>query len=66
MSFYSDDPVKDADRYIDYQDSMLEELPICTECEEPIQEMECYVIGDRIICEHCIDNFKEFTENVWR
>lgn len=37
-SFYSDDPVRDAERYIAEQENRLELLPKCTSCGQPIQQ----------------------------
>lgn len=41
----------------------LRKLPRCSKCGEKIRDDECYVIGDEIYCEDCIDSFREYTEN---
>lgn len=41
----------------------LRKLPICSKCRYPIRSEECWVIGDEIYCEECIDGFKDYTEN---
>lgn len=41
----------------------LSRLPVCSECGEPIRSENCWVIGDEIFCEECIDSFKDYTEN---
>lgn len=42
----------------------LKKLPRCSECGKPIQEEECYVFDDELICEDCLnDNHKKNTED---
>lgn len=41
MSFYTDNPLRDADRYDAYQQKWLDSRPICHACGEPIQEDVC-------------------------
>ena len=41
----------------------LAKLPECSECGEPIRDEDCWVIGDEIFCEKCIDGFREYTTN---
>lgn len=41
----------------------LRKLPRCSECGHPIRDDNCWVIGDEIFCEECIDGFKDFTDN---
>lgn len=41
----------------------LARLPVCSACEYPIRSENCWVIGDEIFCEECIDSFKDYTEN---
>lgn len=38
-------------------------LPRCNKCGYPIRDDECWVIGDEIYCEECIDGYKDYTEN---
>lgn len=52
---YTDDPIKDYDRYSSEQEKSLENLPICSECEERIQDEMCYEINGEYLCENCID-----------
>jgi len=48
-----------------YSDEELEEaiemLPICSECEKPIQDEFCFVINGEIICEECMEQYKQPT-----
>ena len=55
MSYYSDDPARDYDRYDADREKQLEKLPRCSECDEPIQDDSCYEINDELICEDCMD-----------
>ena len=41
----------------------LRKLPRCSKCGEPIRGDDCWVIGDEIYCEDCIDSFRDYTEN---
>lgn len=62
--FYTDDPVKDHDRYQEEQDKQLQKLPKCSICDEHIQGDYFYEINDEVICEGCIkDNFRKPVED---
>lgn len=37
-------------------------LPRCSNCGHPIRDEECWVIGDEIYCEECIDGFRDDTD----
>lgn len=54
--FYSNDPVSDFQRHDIKQQAMLNKLPRCCECDEPIQDEFCYEINDELICKDCMDN----------
>ena len=56
--FYTDDPIKDAERYDTYQQKKLEQLPACADCGEHIQTEEAYYIDGVLICEDCIDSYR--------
>jgi formylmethanofuran dehydrogenase subunit E len=62
---WTDDPVSDYDRYSAEQERKLEQLPRCSECDEPIQDDFCYEINDEYICEKCLkDNHRKLTEDL--
>lgn len=62
--FWSDDPVRDAERYFAEQDRQLERLPVCSYCEEPIQDEHFYLINGDAYCESCLDNhFRKHIED---
>lgn len=55
--FYSDDPVRDAERYYEGQDRSLERLPLCDYCGEHIQDEHFYLINGESYCKECLDNY---------
>lgn len=55
MSFYSDDPGRDADRFDRWKSEWLERRPICNGCMSPIQDDTCYVVKGRKYCLDCED-----------
>lgn len=50
----TDDPVADAASWDRYQQSLLERLPKCAYCGEPIQDDKCYLINDELVCPECL------------
>lgn len=62
--YFTDDPVKDHDRYQEEQDKQLQKLPKCSICDEPIQDDHLYEINDEVVCEECLkDNFRKNVED---
>lgn len=40
-------------------------LPVCSECDEPVQDDYCFVINDEIICESCLnDHYRKLTTDL--
>lgn len=61
---FTDDPVADAERYYAEQQAKLDKLPVCCNCEEPIQGDYLYKIYDDIFCEDCVETlFAEAVED---
>jgi formylmethanofuran dehydrogenase subunit E len=61
--FYSDDPVKDFERYDQEQAQRLAKLPECDYCGQPIQDEHYYLINGDNVCPECLDcNFKKAVE----
>lgn len=58
MMFYSDNPVRDAERYQAAQDELLKSLPICADCDEPIQDETAYYINGEWICRRCMEAYE--------
>ncbi len=44
----------------------LKKLPECEKCGKPIQDDECYEIGDMLFCIGCIEKNKVCTENYYK
>ena len=56
--YYSDDPLADFDRWDAEQNKRLEQLPVCADCDNPIQDEEAYYIHGEWICETCMDTYR--------
>jgi formylmethanofuran dehydrogenase subunit E len=61
---YTDDPVADFERYDVEMAKKLEQLPVCSECGEPIQDEEAYMVHGDYICEECMDCHKVRVEEM--
>lgn len=62
--YYTDDPVADAARYDAEQERLLEKLPKCEYCREPITDDHFYDIDGTFVCEECLNSeFRKFTED---
>lgn len=57
--FYTDDPVKDFENYDRDQARKLSELPVCMDCDEPIQDSTCYEFNGEYICESCLKTYHQ-------
>ena len=54
--FYSDDPVRDAERWIEAQERELARCPVCTRCGEHIcQDETVYDDCGEPYCQECFD-----------
>jgi len=42
-------------------ENVAEMLPICSDCEKPIQDEFCFVINGEPICEECMEQYKQPT-----
>jgi formylmethanofuran dehydrogenase subunit E len=62
--FYTDDPVRDADRYFAEQEQKQSRLPECAECGDKIVDDYCFEVNDEPVCSECMyDNHRKLTEN---
>ena len=62
--YYTDDPVADAARYDAEQERLLDKLPRCYCCREPITGDYLYKIDGIFYCEDCLNSeFRENTED---
>lgn len=55
MAYRTDDPVADFERRDAEQEAWLATLPVCFECDHPIQSEECYEINGELICPECLN-----------
>ncbi len=62
--YYSDEPLKDFDRYDADQQAKLDKLPKCSDCGKSIQDEHFYLINDEAICQNCLDsNYRKDIED---
>lgn len=60
MSVYrTDDPHADFDCWDAEQTAKLDKLPVCSECDHPIQTEKCYEINGELICPECLEDYHE-------
>jgi hypothetical protein len=55
----TDDPLADFDRWDREQQRELERLPVCCECDKPIQDEIYYEFDGEYICPECLENNHE-------
>lgn len=58
---YTDDPF---DAYADTTEELenaVEVLPLCSDCEKPIEDEFCFVINGEPICEECMEQYRQPT-----
>lgn len=53
--FRSDDPVRDWDRYCEYQEREMSRYPRCAKCGERILDEYCYEEDGEYFCDDCFD-----------
>ena len=52
------------DKYDAERCASLDKLPVCSECDEPIQSEEMYEFNDEYICPECLkDNHRKWVED---
>lgn len=51
--FYSNDPIRDAERYLAAQERELEGLPVCCECKDAIQQEKAIYVEGKWYCSEC-------------
>lgn len=56
--FYTDDPLRDFDRWDAEQQDRLKDLPVCDDCGETITSESAFYIDGSWICEDCIDAYR--------
>lgn len=62
--FYSDDPVRDFDRYDMAMAQREAKLPVCDKCHKPINDDFFFYVEGTIYCEKCMhDEYAQSTED---
>lgn len=61
---FTDDPLRDFDRYCIEQEKLRQLLPECADCGEKIEDDTCYLINDEPICKSCIEHYEIPTSNL--
>lgn len=51
-------------RHEEEKERQLAQLPVCSQCDAPIQSDFCYQINGEVICEDCMEQFKKFTTDL--
>jgi formylmethanofuran dehydrogenase subunit E len=47
------------------QERWLAQRPVCSYCDEHVQDDECYLINGEVICQSCLDlHFKKNVEDL--
>lgn len=45
------------------QEKALSRRPVCSECENPIQDETAFYINGEWICENCMDTYKKYVDD---
>lgn len=56
---YTDDPIRDFERYDAEQQAWLDSRPVCSECDHPIQDERCFQFNGELICQNCLVTYHE-------
>ncbi len=54
---YTDDPLRDFERWDAERERRLAQLPTCADCGEHIQDETAYYINGEWICKDCMDSY---------
>lgn len=57
---WTDDPVRDAANYDAEREKILEQLPLCNECNERIQDEYYFEVRGWTICPECMEGHKKW------
>lgn len=56
--FYTDDPVRDAERHDADQNKWLEKMPVCVDCLEHIQDELAFYYKGEWVCHNCMSSYE--------
>ena len=60
--YRTDEPIRDFEQHDAEQQRRRRRLPRCCECDEPIQDDDCFEINGELICPGCLkDNHQKRT-----
>lgn len=54
---WTDDPIEDFNRWDREQNRLLEQRPVCADCDQHIQDDRAYYINGEWICLECMDSY---------
>lgn len=61
---WTGDPIADFNSYDARQARASARLPVCCECDQPIQDDECFEFDGELICPDCLkENHQKHTED---
>jgi formylmethanofuran dehydrogenase subunit E len=63
--YRTDDPIADFNRWDREQESWREQLPLCEECGEHIQQECAVLLGDHWYCDDCLRKARTPIEVDW-
>ena len=63
MNYYSDDPARDAERYMADLEKKLERRPVCDWCGHHIQQNDALHYNGIWLCDDCIEWLREGIED---
>lgn len=66
MINFTDDPVRDAERYQEEYDRASAFNPVCCCCGEPIMDEYLYDMNSDLYCEACFDDYLEGLKAAFR
>jgi formylmethanofuran dehydrogenase subunit E len=55
---WTDDPVADFERHDREQAKLLEKLPVCYRCDNPIQQERAVCIDGFWYCDECLEHYR--------
>lgn len=55
---YTDDPIRDFELWDADQNKQLEQLPVCEDCDEPIQQETAVYINGYWLCDSCLSSYR--------